>query len=94
MFLPVSLSIKMLLFNIALTEKLSEKQSIFVYTIMCYRKLSKSYLSTTVRLYEYLKPKSAMLLLPYPDSLAKERVHLQSYVWLNVTVNLPSLSLI
>ena len=47
------------------------------------RKLNENYLSTIIRLYENLKPKTSEL--PDPDSLAEEikRVHLQCYILLN-----------
>ena len=54
--------IEMLGLNITLTKRLSKRQKIFVQTVMYNGKLNKNYLSTSVRLYENLKPKSSVLL--------------------------------
>ena len=67
--------IEMLGLNITLTKRLSKRQKIFVQTVMYNGKLNKNYLSTSVRLYENLKPKSSV-------QLPQIQIHfLKNYNW-------------
>ena len=76
-----SFLIKMLRLRITLTEKLSKRRKIFVQIMMYNGKLNKNYLSTRVRLYKKLKPKSSMPLLPHPHSFVEEKKRVHKLKW-------------
>ena len=75
----------MLGLNISLTKILSRWAKNNFQTITYNGKLSQSYLSTKVRIYEHYKLNASVSLPSDPDSAVKEltHVHLKRYVCLN-----------